>query len=82
MNWKEFASLIRGLNGDTPLGIVVAIRAENNPDALKDFTPEQRRIRSEWRNKQAKLKPQNEVDSFIESMKQMFIDLAGETNGD
>ena len=33
---------------DTPLGRVVGIRSEKDKDIIKNFTPEQRRIRSEW----------------------------------
>lgn len=51
MSWDEFVTLLSGLNGDTPLGNIVSIRAENDKERLKSFTPEQRRIRNEWRNK-------------------------------
>lgn len=51
MSWDEFTTLLSGLNGDTPLGHIVSIRAENDNERLKKFTAEERRIRSEWRNK-------------------------------
>ena len=78
MKWREFAAFIHGFNSDTPLGSIVAIRAEDNPERIKEFSPEQRRIRNEWRNKIAKQKPQEKVDDFLESMKQAFINMAGE----
>lgn len=78
MSWKEFSALISGLNDKTPLGTIVAIRSEDNPEHLKEFTPEQRRIRSEWRTRRAKEKPQDKVDEFIESMKNIFLSMAGE----
>ena len=48
MCFDEFKTLLGGLNGDTPLGAVVRIRSERDRKALSRFTPEQRRIRSEW----------------------------------
>jgi len=57
MTWPEFCSLLSGIMPDTPLGMVVAIRAERNPKAIMNFTPEQKRIRNEWiRRRAQKLK--------------------------
>lgn len=39
---------------DTPLGRVVAVRSEDDPEALRRMTPWQRRVRSEWSAFQAK----------------------------
>jgi hypothetical protein len=77
MKWSEFAALLNGLDGKSPLGRVVSIRGEDDPDVLKQFTPQQRRIRSQWRTRRAKEMPQSEVDAFLESMKQALIGLAG-----
>lgn len=77
MKWSEFAAFIAGLDHRTPLGSIVAIRAEMDKEALKSFTPEQRRIRNEWRNKSAKAIPQQKVDEFLETMKQTFISMVG-----
>lgn len=38
-----------GLMDDTPLGRVVAVRAETNREAIRRFTPWQRRLRAEWK---------------------------------
>lgn len=76
MSWREFSYLLEGLSGNTPLGQIVSIRAENDPERLKDFTPEQRRIRSEYRNKIAKKKSSEEVKDAIERFKQAFVQLA------
>ena len=76
MSWREFSYLLQGLSGNTPLGQIVSIRAENDPEKLKNFTPEQRRIRSEYRNKIAKKKSSEEVKDAIEQFKQAFIQLA------
>lgn len=51
MSYQEFCSLLSGIMPDTPLGQIVSIRAEKDKEVLKHFTPEQRRIRSEWRNR-------------------------------
>ena len=76
MKWREFAAMLSGLSSDTPLGRIAYIRAEDDPARLKEFTPEMRRIRSEWRTRKAKTVPQKEVDSFLESMKQAFLSMA------
>lgn len=54
MTWSEFTTLLAGIMPETPLGQIVSIRAENDREKLKHFTPEQKRIRSEWRNRQLK----------------------------
>ena len=41
---------------------------------LKDFTPEQRRVRNEYRQKMANRKSSKEVDNALEQMKQAFIE--------
>lgn len=40
--------MLSGIMYDTPLGQVVSIRAEKDPKVIKNFTKEQKRIRSEW----------------------------------
>ena len=51
MSWDEFTTLLAGLNGETPLGHIVSIRSETDKERLKQFTPEERRIRNAWRAK-------------------------------
>jgi len=46
--WEDWSKLVGGLMEDTPLGRVVAVRAERDPDAIRRFTPGQKRIRAEW----------------------------------
>ena len=61
MSWNEFCNLISGLMHDTPLGQIVAIRAEKDQNVIKGFTQEQRRIRNDWiirRNKKLKENPE------------------------
>jgi hypothetical protein len=38
---------------ETPLGQVVSIRAEEDPEIIKCFNSEQRRIRDEWRSRRS-----------------------------
>lgn len=52
MSWAEFSNLLAGIMPKTPLGQIVSIRSEDDADMLKNFTPEQHRIRNEWRNRQ------------------------------
>lgn len=75
MKWREFAALLAGLDGDTPLGRIVGIRAENDPRRLESFTPEMRRIRSRWRASRARQTPKRDVDAFLEEMKKAFLSL-------
>lgn len=80
MKWREFSAYITGLDGKSPLGRIISIRAEDDPEVLKRFTPEQRRIRSQWRSRRAKARPQEDVNAFIESMKKALIEMAGGNN--
>lgn len=48
MSWDEFTTLLAGLNGDTPLGRIVSVRSESNPDRIKQFTAAEKKIRKEW----------------------------------
>lgn len=76
MPWTEFCSLLSGLMHDTPLGQIVAIRAEEDKDTLKRFTPEQRRIRSEWRRRAVKM----DADTYAAAMsgfENLFRAMAG-----
>ena len=77
MSWREFSYLINGLSGDTPLGRIVSIRAEDDPERLKEFTKEEKHIRNEYRRKRAKEKSEAEVDRALDSIKQAFVGMAG-----
>lgn len=76
MSWREFSYLMEGLSGDTPLGRLIAIRAESAPEKLKEFTPEQRKIRNDYLIKQAKHKTQKQTDDMIENIKNVFVGMA------
>lgn len=80
MSWTEFAAYINGLGPDTPLGRIVAIRAENDPEILRTFTPDQKRIRAEYAKKAAARKSKSEVNNALEMFKQAFVKMAGGTH--
>lgn len=77
MPWTEFCQLLIGIGPDTALGRIVSIRAENDKDVLKHFTPEQRRIRAEWMGNRAKAKTKEETKEFLDQMKKAFITMVG-----
>lgn len=77
MAWSEFRDLLTGLSSDTALARVVAIRSEEDREVLKRFTPEQRRIRSEWRNRVAKQRSSQDVNIFLAQMQTAFRRMSG-----
>lgn len=77
MKWGEFRDLLVGLGPDTALGRIVSIRSEEDKEILKSFTREQKRIRSEWRNRHAKSVPRKNMMEMLEEMKKAFIQMAG-----
>lgn len=80
MKWNEFRDMLVGLGPDTALGRIVSIRAEDRKEMLEQFTPEQLRIRSEWRSKWAKQMAKTnsqQMDAALEAIKQGFLQMAG-----
>lgn len=77
MQWEEFRDLLTGISPETPLGRIVAIRAEEDKEVLKHFNKEQRNIRSEWRNRNAKKIPEKNMDDIYNSLKKTFLYMAG-----
>ena len=75
MPWDEFSDLLSGIGPDTALGRIVAIRAEEDEEILKHFTPEQRRIRREWRNKQAMKVSEEDRDKFLELFQDVWLEM-------
>lgn len=72
MSWGEFCTLLAGIMPKTPLGEVVNIRSEENKDILKNFTPEQHRIRNEWRNRQVDDMTNEEKKEKIKELQEIF----------
>lgn len=80
MPWSEFINLVTGLLPETPLGAIVKIRSEDDPDMLKQFTADQVAIRNKWRERQAKQQLDNpevlkqSMDNLSKMLKGMFGD--------
>lgn len=79
MPWSEFAALLSGISHDTPLGRIVEIRSETDRDRLKHYTPDQKKIRHDWRTRQAQKMIESDpdyaraqVNSFQEACKAAF----------
>ena len=77
MKWKEFRDMLVGISPETALGRVVSIRAEKNMKVINRFTPDQRKIWSEWRQKRAKHVSAQTTTAFLEDMKKAFMTMAG-----
>lgn len=78
MSWYEFQTKLTMLNEKTALGQIISIRSENDPEMLKHFNADQKRIRNEYRQKKAKETTKDD-DSYklaMESFKQMFKSMA------
>lgn len=50
LSYSDWSKLVSGLMNDTPLGKVIEIRMEDDPEILKNMNDDQRRIRSEWQS--------------------------------
>ena len=72
MSWDEFSDLLSGLGEQTPLVRVAQIRLETRPEVLKDFTPEQRAMRSDWLRRRALARPKDETDAFLAQVQASF----------
>lgn len=77
MKWDEFKDLLIGIAPETPLGRIVAIRAEDDKDVLKHFNAEQRKIRSEWRCRRARTVAPDSMADILNQLKNAFIYMAG-----
>lgn len=81
MKWAELSALIAGIGPDTPLGRIVSIRAESDKDRIKEFTPDQKRIWSNWRKQLAGQKTQEDLKATLDMFKAAFIRMAGGADG-
>ena len=54
MDLDKFFILLAGLLPDTPLGNIIQIRSETDPDIIKHMSPGQKKIRDEWLVKRRK----------------------------
>lgn len=69
--------MLIGIAPETPLGRIVSIRAETDKNILKHFSPEQHRIRNEWRSKKIKKVTDEQMTDVLEGFKKIFIQMAG-----
>ena len=72
MKWKEFKALISGLSSDTPLGRIIQIRSEEDPQMLDSFSTGQHKIRNDWRNRRAKKRTEKELDEVLIELQKSF----------
>ena len=72
MQWDEFCTLLSGIMPKTPLGQVVSIRSEEDKEMLKTFNEHQRKIRQDWRRKQARLSTEEENELMMKKLELMF----------
>lgn len=77
VTWDEFKALISGLSPETALGRIVAIRAETDKNTIKHFTPEQRRIYDDWRERSAKKMDDKNFEADMANLERMFAALCG-----
>ena len=70
--WGEFVMLLAGIIPDTPLGQIVSIRAETDPEMLKCFNEEQRRIHDEWEASRAEQMDSRDYDRAMASFSALF----------
>lgn len=80
MKWDEFKALLVGIGPDTPLGRIVSVRAEDDPEMLKHFTKDQHRIRNEWASRKRKHISDADMSDMLENLKRAFISMAGGDN--
>lgn len=76
LSWGELCSDIAGLKSDTPLGNIIRIRSEKNPETLKHFSSDELMIRNKWLNKSASQVSEENYKQAIESIKNMFKSMA------
>ena len=77
MSWDEFTTLLSGLNGETPLGHIVSIRSETDPETIKRFTASEKKIRNEWRTRHRKVvTDKEEYEAAMNGFLAMFKSIA------
>lgn len=68
LQFDEFLNLVSCLMPETPLGQIVAIRAEKDADVIRKFTPAQQKIYNDWNNRGTIESEQ----AYAESMDRLF----------
>ena len=66
---------------ETPLGQVVSIRAEEDPEIIKCFNAEQRRIRDEWRSRRSETMSAENYDKAMAQFSAFFRGMVKKPKG-
>ena len=77
MSWAEFATYLNGLTSESPLGRVVAIRAEDDAEKIKQFTPAQKALRNEWRRRQVQKKTPEQIKAMYQELQSAVVGAIG-----
>ena len=64
LQFDEFLNLTSCLMPDSPLGQIVAIRAETDGDIIRNFTAAQRKIHDDWARRDVLKNEQKYTDSM------------------
>ena len=76
ISYAEWAKLMSGLMGDTPLGRLVSIRMERDPKIIKNFGKWEQKVRADWvkfkSSKMTKKQQTDGVEALQEALKKMF----------
>lgn len=82
MPWSEFTTLVTGLLPETPLGAIIRIRSEDDPETLKRFNRDQLEIRNKWRDRQAlqQLSNPDILEKSMENLSKMLKNMFGENS--
>lgn len=82
MIYGEFTALLSGLLPDTPLGQVIQIRSEKDPERIRSFTPAQRRIYDAWAGRGIHMDTEDAAyEAAMQQMEQFFLALGGVKHG-
>lgn len=82
MPWSEFTNLVTGLLPETPLGAIIRIRSEDDPNVLKQFSRDQMEVRNKWRERQAlkQLDNPDVLEKSMDNLSKMLKSMFGENN--
>ena len=71
----EFNQLLTGLNGETPLGYTVQIRAEKDFKKIKEMTNHEKKIRSDWQEFKKKQQKEHVVYLSKDEIDKVFSNM-------
>ncbi len=74
---QEFRQLLSGLNGETPLGYVVQIRAETDSKKIRQMTQKEKDIRTDWAKFREKNNKNRTIELKTEDISKIFSKMFG-----